>query len=411
MSWLADDGTWDSLEDYLKKLEAEGRFIQPADLLRMIHEGAGPATLQHARQVGIDQADEQAAIEDGSRRLATKLEAAWTGKSADVARANIEPLAKVAASASQTLRANSLVVAKQVEGFEKLKATLHPGVTNEAPEKGLWDSATPWETETERRIAEHNQQVRENGDAYAAYVDLSNQTTSAMNMRYGDVPGFTDTDYGIKDPADPPKPPPDRPWPPQPPPNPPQPPRTPNLPPPTPNLPPPDRRPRPQLPIGPPNPKDPRNQTNPNAYVPPPPARLSPGPAPGFGPNGGGAGGDFGAGTFGPGGGYVPSGGLGSGSGGGPGAGGPGSGGAGGPGRTGSALPGGGPGAPGQPGAGGGPGSGRGAPGMGGGGMGGGKGGQGEEDAEHRTASYLQESDPDEIFGTDQRTAPPVIGE
>ncbi|SFQ44199.1 hypothetical protein SAMN05421810_107198 [Amycolatopsis arida] len=52
--------------------------------------------------------------------------------------------------------------------------------------------------------------------------------------------------------------------------------------------------------------------------------------------------------------------------------------------------------------------------GMGGGmgamGAGGGR-GQGGEDKEHQRPTYLVEGDPDELFGTDQRTAPPVIGE
>ena len=44
------------------------------------------------------------------------------------------------------------------------------------------------------------------------------------------------------------------------------------------------------------------------------------------------------------------------------------------------------------------------------GGSGAGRGGKREEDAEHKTAEYLQEDDPDAIFGTDQKTVPPVIG-
>ncbi len=46
------------------------------------------------------------------------------------------------------------------------------------------------------------------------------------------------------------------------------------------------------------------------------------------------------------------------------------------------------------------------------GGMGGmGAGGRREEDKEHKAAQYLQEADPDALFGTDEMTAPPVIGE
>ena len=45
------------------------------------------------------------------------------------------------------------------------------------------------------------------------------------------------------------------------------------------------------------------------------------------------------------------------------------------------------------------------------GGMGAGRGrGGGGGDSEHKRASYLVEADPDSIFGTDERTAPPVIG-
>lgn len=41
----------------------------------------------------------------------------------------------------------------------------------------------------------------------------------------------------------------------------------------------------------------------------------------------------------------------------------------------------------------------------------GGAGGRREEDQEHKSAQYLQEADPDALFGTDEMTAPPVIGE
>ncbi|MGK3199730.1 hypothetical protein [Amycolatopsis sp. MEPSY49] len=49
--------------------------------------------------------------------------------------------------------------------------------------------------------------------------------------------------------------------------------------------------------------------------------------------------------------------------------------------------------------------------GMGGGGLGRGQKGEGDEDTEHSRPTYLVEGDPDEVFGTDMRTAPPVIGE
>ncbi|SDC90207.1 hypothetical protein [Actinokineospora iranica] len=53
---------------------------------------------------------------------------------------------------------------------------------------------------------------------------------------------------------------------------------------------------------------------------------------------------------------------------------------------------------------------GRGGAGMGAGMGAGGARGQGGEDEEHSRPSYLVEADPDEVFGTDEMTAPPVIG-
>lgn len=60
---------------------------------------------------------------------------------------------------------------------------------------------------------------------------------------------------------------------------------------------------------------------------------------------------------------------------------------------------------------GGGAGAGRGGMGMGGGMAGRGQSAEGDEDTEHQRPTYLVEGDPDEVFGTDMRTAPPVIGE
>jgi hypothetical protein len=52
-----------------------------------------------------------------------------------------------------------------------------------------------------------------------------------------------------------------------------------------------------------------------------------------------------------------------------------------------------------------------GASGMGMGPMGAGGFGQGEQDVEHRRPSWLEEPDPEGLFGSDETTAPPVIGE
>lgn len=126
---------------------------------------------------------------------------------------------------------------------------------------------------------------------------------------------------------------------------------------------------------------------------------MGPVPMGGFGPGGGGGGGGYSSGMGrGAAGGFGPGGGAGAGSG---------AGAASGAGRPG--MPGGMPPAAAPGGAGAAAAAGRG--GMGAAGMGAGAGrGKGEDDAEHQRPTYLVEADPDDVFGTDQRTAPPVIG-
>ncbi len=146
-----------------------------------------------------------------------------------------------------------------------------------------------------------------------------------------------------------------------------------------------------------------RNGGNPGTGVGPMPVGGPVGAGGGFGPGGAGGGG-YGAGG---------SGGYGGGRAGGFGPGG-GAGGAAGPGAGAStgarpgAMPPGGAAAAGGPAA-----SAAGRAGTGGApmGAGAGRGGQGSEDEEHQRPSYLVEADPDSIFGTEERTAPPVIGE
>jgi hypothetical protein len=155
------------------------------------------------------------------------------------------------------------------------------------------------------------------------------------------------------------------------------------------------------------------------------PGRGDPGlTTPGFHPSGppgggpGGPGGGIGQGSGAPGagpGGFVPGGGFGSGGGAGGGSGGGGARGggpgAGGPGRGPGGATGLGPGASAEA-AGGGRGAAgaRGGAGMAGMPMGAGR-GRGDEDTEHERPAYLQEADPESLFGTDEVTAPPVIGE
>lgn len=368
--------------------------------------------------------------------LSKEMDAAWTGKSAEAAQqSGAHPLRTWMDDSGKKLVDSDKYLGEQNTAFTTVKAKVQQ-VPKDPPKNNLLNSVTPWTTDTDRSIRDYNQKGQANVDAFNEYFKASSENGKQMptyNKMDGqksnigvdgggkgkdkDGDGQDDGSTGIPPGSSVP---PGSSMPPG---------GIPSVP--GPNMPgagmpganmPGSNMPGANMPgSNMPGSNMPGGQYNPNIpgsdYKPPSwndgtsasgftPPKI-PG-AGGFGPgSGGGGGGGFGgtdipgAGGFGPdGGGFGPGGGSASG------AAIPGSGasGAGAAGRGGMG-----------PGGAGGAGAGRGGMGgMMGGGMGGmgagGAKGQGGGD-EERSSKYLVGDDPNDIFGTDELTAPPVIGE
>lgn len=387
--------------------------LTPAQLVQAVMTGQGTGSLQQTHAAGVEQAKYQVQLEDGTRGVMTSLESAWTGGAADAARAKLQPLAESSASASTSLDRNSTLAQTGIEQFHAMKKSLHPEVANQPPAKSAWDAGTPWDTDTEDQINQYNQKAQENLERYNSYAEQSSTNTAGRTIDYGRLGTYGGGDFKVDDGGSGPgdggkakgfggrsdpgggefRPPADY----RPPPS-------------VVQLPPPGQHtPSPQ----PYRQGDYGDGTRAAAYTPPAPSSYPGYQPPTFGPGTGG-------GNYGPGGGgFVP--GFGPGGGFGPGSGSPGGPGTGsglGAGRGSGAMA---PGQPGQPGqlgrsgpSMGGPAGGQGrsgAPGMGPMGAGAGKGKGGGDDEEHQRASYLQEADPESVFGgSDTKPVPPVIG-
>jgi hypothetical protein len=379
-------------------------------IYQRVHEGPGPSSMYDAREAALTLSDSQQDRADQINRLAEKISAGWQGEAGAGAAGAATPLAKYAIGGSHKLVTTGNTLDEQGTGFEHVKNTVKP-VPENAPESNFFNDLAPWETDLDKEIKQYQADSQHNIAAYDAYDGSSLDNENRLPQDFGEL-----TDSGSNITVTPPgeKPPP----------------------------PPPERPPevggsgdgsgtgggtRSGSSIGGPVGESrgapelgqiPQTTSSagfqdiprPTGFPPGTPVGSPGGPAPnqGFGPisgnlfgPGGPGGGPGGAGGR-PGGGFGP-GGAGAGRGGGFGPVGSGSG----QGAGAGAAAGQGPGAAGRGGAGAAGGRGAGAGGMGGG-MGGGR-GQGGEDEEHQRASYLQEADPEAVFGTDQLTAPPVI--
>jgi hypothetical protein len=400
------------------------------DIYANFQNGVGPQGLATGAAYVKDLIKNYEQRAESITKLTVKMESAWQGDASGAARRGAGPLAVEHGLAAPEMNTAQTLVTSQVSAYDRASsAVMEVPPTPEEP--GLWDNITSLGgagRTYETKMAEVNAANDHNVSVMNSYEDTTSTNTSGMPRSYGSIsPDYSAV--GVTPTKTPPPPPPGKTQPPQPG----DPGRTGdrgNLPPTT-N--PPGTNPtqptNPPGPTGPVRPNSPNGpgQTDPSDFV-PSPTRPGPGQGPGQGP-GHGSGPGFG--PFIPGGpGFGPTGG-GGGTSTGPGGGrggvpagarggfGSGGGGAGGFGEEGSRAGGRGPaGGLGAGGAaaeaaaarGGMGGAGRG--GAGGMPMGGGGGrGQGGEDGEHQRPSFLVEADPDETFGTDEVTAPPVIGE
>ncbi len=365
--------------------------------------GWGPGSLEGAYRTANLEAELEADRANRIRALANKIEAGWQGQAGAAAFGAAQPLAEVTMIGASNLEVTHQLLRRQVYSFDSARANVVP-VPEKPPETGFLDDISPWQTDTEDELLRHQAESEHNIRIYSQYENESWSNETALPTDYSTL-----QDPGGEIVVERPEQTPPRGGPGE---------RGGVVPPggggreddevTPPILIEDEDRTRPQwvdndttVPQG-----DDSKVVHPSRTQVTPAATPPPGPAiPPQVPvgTGGGSRGGTHRGGSGPGGrpGGGP-GGHGGGTGGRAGGVGPG-----GPRALGAALPESrspstDPHARGQ-------GSGRG--GMGGGGMGGGARGQGGEDEEHTRASFLQEDDPEAIFGTDEVTAPPVIGE
>ncbi|MBB4689692.1 hypothetical protein [Amycolatopsis jiangsuensis] len=129
------------------------------------------------------------------QKLSTGLESTWTGGGADAAQARIRPLADASSAAAQTYTSNGQNLTDLAHGFDEMKAALQP-MPNTPPHKNFFDSASPWDTDTEDQINNYNKMAQENLDRYNGYSKQAQTSGQGLKTDYGQL-GTFDGDVSI----------------------------------------------------------------------------------------------------------------------------------------------------------------------------------------------------------------------
>lgn len=155
----------------------------------MIHGGPGTWTMDRAHDAAKAQSTTQHEINDEIHSIAGEIRASWTGDAAEGANGATRPLSDGALMSSMMLDSAYQVHATQGQHFSHTYNSVEP-VADSPPETGTWDSMTPWDTDTEDAVNRHNAASRRNVELYHAYGDTSDASTSGMPTEYARFPEF-----------------------------------------------------------------------------------------------------------------------------------------------------------------------------------------------------------------------------
>ncbi|MGH3622252.1 MAG: hypothetical protein ACRDQ5_10745 [Sciscionella sp.] len=158
-------------------------------IYEMTTGGPGTWTMDRAHDAANAQSKVQDEINQEIAQIAHEISGGWTGKAADGAHSATQPLADGALRSSQALHAARNVHATQGQHFSHTSTSVVP-VADSPPETGLWDSVTPWDTDTEDAVNNYIAGSQRNADLYRAYGDTSRASDAAMPREYPRFPDF-----------------------------------------------------------------------------------------------------------------------------------------------------------------------------------------------------------------------------
>jgi uncharacterized protein YukE len=142
--------------------------------------GPGTGSAQQAANAAAALERTYAGIEARLKRVGETLGEAWTGTSADAARAAGNPINQAMIQMQDALRQADHSLSNQVYQFNHNKAQLK-NVPEQKPETGFWDDISPWDTDAEDAVNKYNSEEAHNRKIYSEFQ-------SASNTNRGDLP-------------------------------------------------------------------------------------------------------------------------------------------------------------------------------------------------------------------------------
>lgn len=181
----------ESVGDWFGGLFGDDEQQQPIEALELYRKiRAGNSSSLHGAGDGMQQeARAQNQLADDAHQLTGILESAWTGDASDGAREKIRSYAKAADTVAQALSTNSGNFTTQASGFDRLQSTMQP-LADPPPERDFWDRLAPWDTDAEDAINANNRKAEQNLRLFESYDRQSTSNADSLRLDYGQLDGL-----------------------------------------------------------------------------------------------------------------------------------------------------------------------------------------------------------------------------
>jgi len=149
-----------------------------------IQDGS-PRPLFEASQLAAEHSRKQDTFADNADKLRKLLNDAWKGESAEKAEKKIKKLSESARETSKSLDKNSKSYDSQGRAFDDIKHKMKP-MDNPPPEgSGFLDRLAPWDTDAEKAVQRNQEAAQHNLDLYDKYSQTSKSNAESLTEKYG----------------------------------------------------------------------------------------------------------------------------------------------------------------------------------------------------------------------------------
>lgn len=157
-------------------------WMTPQQIYDELTNGPGSETLAAAQKISYDESRAEQERADRIRRLASTIEGGWQGSAADGAQGAARPLARNAAEGAEYLYLAQDLLDRQTGSFHRAAASVEPIPAQPAAE--MLDQVVPFDIDTDAQTRAYQEKAQHNIRVFEGYDNASNHNETCLPQQF-----------------------------------------------------------------------------------------------------------------------------------------------------------------------------------------------------------------------------------